>query len=139
MATVAAAGALLVGLPAVGWAAGAEYRFDATRLGNQRLPADPDSDFAAPAVSNGLVTSDLDGTACDSTYGVQLVRDRDYLPDEVVHRYNGRACDGPATQTGVSWSRGRFHFDARVTARQESQFGQGFVRAHWLRPRTSPR
>lgn len=129
-ATVAA---VLFGLPAIAWAASSpRYEFDATQLGNQRLPADPAQDFPAPAVSNGSVTSDLDGTACDSTYAVQLVRGRPFLPDEVVHRFDGgRACDGPVTQDGLTWTEGTFHFDARVTLRQESQFGRGFVRADW--------
>lgn len=62
---------------------------------------------------------------------MQLVRHRPFLPDEVVHRFDGgRACDAAVTQSGLSWAEGTFHFDARVTS-QESAFGQGFVRAEW--------
>lgn len=122
---------VLLGLPAVAWAASAGYQFDATRLGNQRLPADSGGDFRSPPVTNGRVISDLDGTACDSTYGVQLVRQRTALPDEVVHRHDGRACDGPTSRSGLHWGEGRYHFDARVVARQESNFGRGHVRAEW--------
>lgn len=118
---------LLLGLPAVAYAGAAEYRFDATKLGNQRLP-----DFNSPAVSSGRVASDMDGTACDSTYDYQLVRHRSYLPDEVVHRNtDGRACDGQIVRSGLSWSAGRYHFDVRVVTRQESNFGRGYVRAGW--------
>lgn len=124
--------AVLLGVPTIAWAGAESYQFDATQLGNQRLPADPASDFPAPEVGNGSVTSDIDGTACDSTYAVQLIRARPFFPDEVVHRFDGgRACDGLVTQAGLSWPAGRFHFDARVTLRQESQFGRGFVRADW--------
>lgn len=126
------AAGLVVGLPATAWAATRSYTIDATALGPQRLPADAAQDFRAPQVGDGRVTSDIDGTACDGTYAVQLVRHRPFLPDEVVHRFDGgRACDGPATQGGLSWGEGLFHFDARVTQRQESAFGQGFVRAEW--------
>lgn len=130
-ALVVAAGVLL-GMPAVAWAASAGYQFDATRLGNQRLPANSSQDFPSVGVDNGRVTSDMDGTACDSTYGVQLVRARSFLPDEVVHRFDGgRACDGAVTRPGLSWGEGRYHFDVRVVQRQESNFGRGFVRAEW--------
>ena len=121
-------GTLLV-FPAVGWAAPNlanlanqhGYNFDAGKLGSQRLPSSPRAGFTAPDVHGGRATSEIPGTACDTTYGVQLVRDRDYLPDDVVHRFDGgRACDGPVTQSGLSWSSGRFHFDARVVQRQES-------------------
>lgn len=123
---------ILVGFPAVAWAATASYGFDATMLGNQRLPGNSAEDFTSPAVSAGRVISDTDGTACDSSYGIKLVRHRSYLPDEVVCRLdNGRACDPPATRTGLSWGEGRYHFDARVIKRQESAFGSGFVRAEW--------
>ena len=119
--------ALFVGLPAVAYAATAEYRFDATKLGNQRL-----QDFNSPTVSSGRVTSDMDGTACDSTYDYQLVRHRSYLPDEVVHRNAGaRACDGEIVRSGLSWSAGLYHFDVRVMKRQESNLGGGFARATW--------
>jgi hypothetical protein len=129
---VAVAMGVLVGAPAVAWAATEEYGFDATELGNQRLPADSSQDFVSPDVGGGRITSDMDGTACDSTYGLQLVRARSYLPDEVVHRFDGgRACDGPVTQSGLSWGRGRYHLDVRVVVRQESSFGRGFVRAQW--------
>lgn len=63
---------------------------------------------------------------------MQLVRHRPFLPDEVVRRFDGgRACDGAVTQSGISWSEGVYHFDGRVTKRQESAFGSGFVRADW--------
>lgn len=123
---------LVVGMPVTAYAAEQQYTIVADHLGNQRLPADPAADFASPPVAGGRVTSDIDGTACDSTYGVQLVRDRPYLPDAVVHRFDdGRACDPPVTQSGVSWDEGTYHFDARVTTRQESAFSYGFVRADW--------
>lgn len=124
------ASGLMFAAPISAWAGPAHvYNFDATKLGNQRLPSTPRSDFAAPAVRQARMTSDIQGTACDSTYAVQLLRNRDYLPDDVVSRYDrGRACDEPATQSGISWSSGRFHFDARVSKRQESQFGSGYVK-----------
>lgn len=127
----AAAISLVISMPVAAYAAERQYTIVADQLGNQRLPADPASDFPTPAVTAGRVISDIDGTACDTTYGVQLVRQRPYLPDEVVHRFDARACDSPVTQSGLSWSEGRYHFDARVTTRQESAFGYGFVRADW--------
>lgn len=118
--------ALFVGLPAAAYAATAGYRFDATKLGNQRAAG-----LRQPTVSAG-VTSDMDGTACDSTYDYQLVRHRSYLPDEVVHRNAGaRACDGEIVRSGLSWSAGLYHFDVRVVKRQESNLGGGFARATW--------
>lgn len=124
---------LMIAVPVVAWAAPAHvYSFDATKLGNQRLPSAPRADFAAPAVKQARMTSDIQGTACDSAYSVQLVRNRDYLPDDVISRYDkGRACDEPVSQSDISWSSGRFHFDARVNQRQEPQFGAGYVKAQW--------
>jgi hypothetical protein len=79
-------GGMMVGMPVTAYAAEKQYTIDANRLGNERLPAGPTADFPTPAVTGGRVTSDLEGTACDATYGVQLVRHRPYLPDDVVHR-----------------------------------------------------
>jgi hypothetical protein len=126
---VALTAASLVGLPTAAWAITIhQENFVGSTLGTQRRPANSSNDWAMPSRSgSGSIGTDAPGTV--GVYGLQLVRDIAFLPDDVVAKLTGQPFSEPYTvYTGRSWPSGNYHFDFRVTTRGT---GTGFGKVGW--------